>query len=276
MMHPDCAAPGCRRTTPDGTPVCGHCWDQLARRLPDVIDQLLVTLTRQDHLGGNGGRGKGAEQPLPVRLDVGLVLDAVSGELIGWARDLVEIYRMTVPDPPRSAHPQLTLAAYAARFLAEHVGQLRTHPAAREAYRALSNALAEAEAKIDRPEPHLFIGRCDIVRDRELCGANLYAPQEATSTRCPRCRTTFTDVPERWDAALLKLRGYPATAAVIAGHIGALYGVTINRKTINSWHHRGRLAAVDQVDDGHDGRAPRFKIGDVLDLARRGQPEQAG
>lgn len=119
---------------------------------------------------------------------------------------------------------------------------------------------------MDRPEPQLFVGHC------ELCHATLYAPRDATGTRCERCGRYVADLAERWDRALLKLRGYPATASVIAGWVGDVSGVLVNRKLINSWHHRG---LIRKVDDDPESGDPRFRIGEVLDRVAKSKPRKA-
>ncbi|MGH4010264.1 MAG: hypothetical protein ACRDTH_19255 [Pseudonocardiaceae bacterium] len=203
---------------PDGAGICTTCATALAEQLrgvPNLIENLYITFTKQDRLCvGTGHRGKLAEAPLPVRFDITQVIDAVSSEMTTWARDWVECNGWDVPNPPRrSAHngahgvvfyassPKVDLACYAAEWLADHLGHLRTHPAALDAY-----------------------------------------------------------------------RDYPATASVIAGWVGDVSGVLVNRKPVNSWHHRG---LIRKVDDDPDSGDTRFRIGEVLDRAAKSKPRKA-
>jgi hypothetical protein len=274
----------CARLVQDGAELCGTCTSALAVSLhgvPDLLENLFVTYSKQDRLSAGGGhRGKLSEAPLPVRLDVTRVIDALGNEVTTWGRVLVETHRCVVPELiRRSPHngtrgvvfpagsPTVDAYCYAAEWLAEHVGQLRRHPAALEAHRGLTATIAAAERAVDRPEVRLFIGACD------LCQASLYAKPADRSTRCELCGTAYTDVAERWDRALRRLRGYPATAALIAGSIGELYGVIVNRKRINLWYHR---RMIDRVDDDPDTGDPRFRIGEVLDRAAKSHPRKAG
>lgn len=301
-MRVDCG--NCGRPTPDGGDLCSICSAALAealRGVPELVEQLFTSYAKQDRFGGDGGhRSKASEAPLPVRFDIPGVIDRLGNTMTTWARDLVELNGLDVPDPPRrrphntskpllpaegaqnllrgevgrgrglvvfpTSTERVDVACYAAIWLAEHVTLLRRHPAALEAQRALTGAIARAALAMDRPQALPFIGYCD-------CGGELYADQRASGTKCERCGTYYADVAERWDRALRKLRGYPATAARIAGSIGELYGVMINRKRINLWHFRREIWKVD--DDPSTG-APRFRIGDVLDRARRSKPRQAG
>jgi len=283
---------------PSDERLCETCSTQLRRQLrgvPELVEQLYVSYTKQDRFSGAGShRGKPAEAPLPVRLNFQWVIDRLGNELTTWARDLVEFGELHhEPAPPRRrphntskeagnlrqgefgrgagtavfpvTSPRLDVAVYAARWLGEHLALLRRHPAALEAYRALTGAIARATMAMDRPEAQPFIGYC------ERCRGALYADQRRSGTTCERCGVYYSDVAERWDMALLTLRGYPATAAQLAGAIGELYGVTINRKTIQTWHHRGDIRPVD--DDPHTGY-PRFRVGDVLDRAERSKRRQ--
>lgn len=282
MSQRECG--NCAREVPDGAGICMHCTTALAqtlRRVPGLLDDLVVTWSKQDRLRAGGGhRTKQSEAPLPVRFDMPPVIAALGNELTTWARDLVDRNGWDVADPtPRSPHnskrgvvfPQSTtaidLACYAADWLADHIAQLRMHPAVMEVHRGITSAITVAENAIDRPEARLFIGACDY------CDAALYAKPDDRNTRCEVCATSYTDVAERWDRALFRLRGYPATAALIAGSIGELYGVIVSRKLINSWHHR---QMISKVDDDPDTSDPRFRIGEVLDRAAKSQPRKAG
>ena len=289
---------------PTDAAICSTCSGELARALagvPELVEQLYVSYTKQDRFSAGGRRGKGDEAPLPVRFDIQRVVDRLSNTLTTWARDLVDVYMLDVPDPARRrphntskasvpdlearnlargefgrgigsavfpvSSPALDVACYAASWLAEHVTLIRRHPAALEAFTGLTGAIARAALAMDRPEVSPFIGYCDE------CSGPLYGDHRTSGTRCERCGTYYSDVSERWETAKRKLEDYPATAALIAGSIGELYGVMINRKRINLWHFRREIRAVDSCPDTG---APRFRIGDVLDRARRSKPRQAG
>lgn len=278
------------RVVADGAAICVTCSDALAealRRLPGLLEDLHTTYSKQDRLGDGGHRGTLAEPPLPIRFGARRVMDALSAELTTWARVLVDHHRWDVPDPPRRrphndgrgvvipvSSPGVDLACYAAMWLAEHLDYLRIHPAALEAHQGLTGAIEMAQAVMDRPEVQLFVGYCATPRPSGgLCGASLYAPHNAQRTRCERCGTWVTDLAQRWERALVILRGCAATAADIEAWICDVYGVAIKRKRVNDWHHRGTLQKVD--DDPGTGD-PRFKIGEVLDRAARSKPRKAG
>lgn len=274
----------CSRPVQDGAELCLTCADGLITQLRSVevlIENLFISYAKQDRLGAGGGhRGRLSESPMPVRFDITRVIDSLSNTMTTWARVLVDHHGWDVPNPPRrrphnglrgvvipASSPSVDLACFAAEWLAEHVGQLRQHPAAMEAHRELTGAIESAETAIDKPEPDLYVGDC------ELCSHSLYAPRDATGIKCEGCGAYVNDLSDRWKRAKLKLRGYPATAAVIAGWVGEVYDVLVNRKRINDWHYRGTLRKVDDDPDTGD---PRFRIGEVLDRAAKSKPRKAG
>jgi predicted Zn-ribbon and HTH transcriptional regulator len=277
----------CGRPSSDGARLCTTCTKALAaalRGVPELVEDLHITLSKQDRLALSGPMSsKGAEVPLPVRLDVPDAIWTLGNVITTWARELADTHGLRLDvraalqstyaarrparlDPARISGP-ITSLELAAGWLAEYADRLRTLPDALQAHDEITDAIAYARAVIDRPAARLFVGPCDE------CGADLYGRPGQTSARCERCGSEHDDLAALWDSALLRLRGYPATAATIAGHIGELYGVQVNRVTISKWHSRGELIPMDWVPMGQGERtAPRFRIGDVLDRARRSKP----
>lgn len=339
IVSPEC--PNCARPIRDGG-ICATCAAGLRRALLDVpglVDDLLVTLAKQDRLATGGGRG-GGESPLPVRLDIPDAIWALGNTVTTWTRevaethglrfdtghlarpilgtersspqnraDFVNLSRCPVSDlpPEQCAHcrraelpeglavddhvtaldqPAVVLLGwraptaldslrFAARWLADHIGPLCTLRDAPQAHDEITDAIAAANRACSAPPVRLFVGRC------EACEHDLYGWPDHRAVACKCCGAQYRDMRERWEAALVELRGRVATAAFIARCVGSLYGMAINRKAINLWHHRGRVhpvAWVAEVDDPEPG-AVRFLIGDVLDLhlsrpRRAGHPDQ--
>ncbi|MGH3631204.1 MAG: hypothetical protein ACRDRL_27645, partial [Sciscionella sp.] len=86
----DCG--NCARPVADGYDLCTRCATALAEQLlsvPGLLDDLMVSLARQDRLTGSGGRG-GAEVALPVRLDIPDAVNELGTELTTWARLLYD------------------------------------------------------------------------------------------------------------------------------------------------------------------------------------------
>lgn len=203
MIHPDCGVPSCRRTVADRAPICTHCTNSLGEQLrgvPDLLDDLLVTISRQDRLSTGGKAGQPGGQPAP-RLDVSDALDALAGEITTWARDLADRHGLTIPVPDRPAQDaRLQSAAWAADWLADHVHLIRTHPAALESHRALTTAITAARSKADRPDDRtrFAVGPCPENDARgQPCPGQVWAhvptdQREPAELRCRSCGA-------RWD-----------------------------------------------------------------------------
>ena len=248
MIHPECGVPGCRRTVADGAPICSHCGATLAEQLqsvPDLLDDLLVTISRQDRIGAGGVAGPPDEQPAP-RLDVTRALDALVGEITTWARDLSETHGLTIPVPGRPAQDaRLHSAARAADWLAEHVHLIRVHPAALEAHRALTAAIGTATARTDRRPPQVYRGPCE-------CGAELHAEPGAVIVTCRNraCRRTY-DGRQLRESLLAQAADQLLTTAELSAALTGLSEATVKVGTIHSWHHRGQLRPSRWLHDGH-------------------------
>ncbi|MGH3630924.1 MAG: hypothetical protein ACRDRL_26205 [Sciscionella sp.] len=213
MNQPECR--NCPRPVADGAALCLTCTAELARQLrsvPALLDDLLVTLSKQDQFGG-GKRGKGAEQPLPVRLDVPPVIAALGNTLTTWARDLVDRNGWNVPPAPaRSAHndergpvlhastPYVDLVCYAALWLADHVEYLRSHPAVLEAHRGITTAITRTREITDLPadRTRFVVGPCPEIDDHgRHCPGQVwaYVPTDKRDPAQLRCRAC----PATWD-----------------------------------------------------------------------------
>lgn len=285
MSQRECG--NCAREVPDGAGICMHCTTALAqtlRRVPGLLDDLVVTWSKQDRLRAGGGhRTKQSEAPLPVRFDMPPVIAALGNELTTWARDLVDRNGWDVADPtPRSPHnskrgvvfPQSTtaidLACYAAEWLADHIAQLRMHPAVMEAHRGITSAITVAENAIDRPVPWVYRGPC------ERCDAELHAAPNATTVVCGGCG-------EAHDGAVLRQRlldkaaDQLVTTVELSAALTGLSGMSVAIGTIRSWRSRGQLAPHAWL---HEDRVvlarpvdhrdkPLFRVGEAAELLKK-------
>lgn len=208
MIHPECQVEGCRRTVPDGAPMCTHHASELAERLrsvPDLLDDLLVTISRQDRLGTGGKAGPPDEQPAP-RLDVTRALDGVVTTVTTWARHLAQAHKLRVTTADRSAQDtRLQAAALAADWLADHAHLLRAHPHALQAYRALTRAITRARDRADRPadRTRFVVGPCPENDEHgQPCTGQVWAhvptdERESAELRCHTCGTSWDTT--RWN-----------------------------------------------------------------------------
>lgn len=289
MTGPLCRA--CGRMT--DASLCSSCAGDLARALrtvPELLDDLEVTLIRADRLGD---AGRGGEQPVPFKDTVPAALWDLGNVLTTWTRDIARSRGLVVSAPARARRPARAIppgaradehgrpamntnppdpafesVRFSAEWLADHIGDIRAlhgDEDAGQAHDEITDAIASTRRVIDRPATRVFVGACDE------CGADLFGVPDRDRASCRACGAVHEDMADRWEAALLKLRGYPATAATIAAMAGELYGVMIDRKLINQWHARGDIVPVP-VDRHAADEGPRFRFGDVLDRAARSTP----
>jgi len=226
--------------------LCGECWDRLAVRLrevPGLVDELEVTITRQDKVVASSVGSSGhKETPLPFNGTASLARTELRHFLGSWARDAAERSGAALPTTV-----DRDVISDAARWLLEHEGAVRHHPAADDLCEEITNAVWGAVRAIDRPPDRVFAGWC--------CGAVLYARPGATSATCRWCETGH-DVRGQRDLLLRQLEDRHETAADAARILGAL-GVKVNPRALSVWAGRGRLARTE-------GRRPTYRLGDVV------------
>ena len=254
----DCASPSCEYPTQPETFVCKICVQQLSRDLGDVpalIDDLHITLTRQDVLGGSSGR-RAAETSLPWKDTASEALWVLTNVVMSWTREIQDPDTIPFPDAPIAG----------ARWLLSNVRHAAGHKDAGQLVDEIASAVARAYEVIDRPPALLLAGQCG----NDGCEEYLYAKPEAKTTKCRACETVH-EVEERrqWLVAYASEMQLPA--ALCLSWVRLLMGKTIPRGTWDRWVHYGRqpqagrrglhVAAVD-----HSGN-PLYRFGDVRDLA---------
>jgi uncharacterized protein YbaR (Trm112 family) len=230
------------------------CWDMLRSAIsevPDLVVELLITRTKQDRISHGGAKVGGTkERPIGMRPGPADTARLLENTLMYW------VYAVAVDLRGTSYLNGNMDARDAALWLLRHPETIRRHHNAWDMVSHVQYAVDKARQAIDRPADKLYAGPCDG------CGLALYQRQQAQEIVCRECRRHYR-ADERRAWLLEALRGHSATAAEIAAGVGELAGQPINRKRINQWHSRGRLAPTGTNSEG----APVFLIGDVMDLA---------
>lgn len=271
MSPPECG--NCGRPVPDGAGLCGVCGKGLAealRGVPGLLDDLLVTYSRQDRITSGGGLG--AETSLPWREDIPRSVWELGNTLTTWVRDLGGEHLELLPPPRRYRDPDMTSAAAAALWLAEHVHLIRAHPAALEAHHDLTRAIGRARARTERPPPTVYRGPCS-------CGEELRAQPGAEIIQC-NCGQRYDGVKTR-EWLLAQAANQLLTAPELSAALAALAETTVPVGRIRVWKARGMLEVRNWLHDGHltlaqphrggDGREerccrPLFRVGDATKL----------
>lgn len=265
-----CAVAGCDYPDPSQR-VCRIHREQLVRdltELPDLFDELAVTLTRQGAIGRNSARGR--ESPLPFDPRASAAADRLRGTVLIWAQAVND----------NNHHLDPTDGPAAARWLHAHRSRLLDHPQVETACEQLSAAMAHARAVTDRPPDKVYAGVCGatIQPDPDTppgdglarggtghyrCDNTLYAWPGEPTVRCRDCGTRH-DVTTRRDYMLREIDQMLFTPGDIARLASYFTGIATARsaKLIDSWHRRGRITT--NVHD-HTGQ-PLYPFGEILAL----------
>lgn len=249
---------GCGRPTQDM--LCADCLGRLRadlRHLPDLYAELVVTLTRQDRLTGQGDRTTGqSETVLPYKPAASEVRWAADNVVSTWARDVAETY----PHRPLTA----TSTPEAAEWLVGVSGLLAEHPAAGELYDEITDSVAQMRRAIDRPGEQIALGECGA--EGGTCDERLYSPPQRGVVRCPACGSEW-DVRQRSEQLARQLDDQLDTAATIARALVQV-GISVTSAMIRGYAHRETIRQYGPHPLDTMAR-PRYRVGDVLDIVTR-------
>lgn len=255
----------CFRQATDTATVCVSCTGSVfasLREVEDLMDELTLTLTRQDQIAEREG-GKTTEIPLPWRehaAEAAWVLHAV---LLAWVRVLSKAkgdhLRSLIQTSDRRRYSDTVELA---RWILRHEDTFRRHQDAAIAVEELVDAVRNARRAVDRPVVLVYRGRCDE------CAMDMYVPPQLPEVTCRGCGSTY-DAAERRAWLVRKLESQLAPAAEIARGLSSLLGEQLPVDRIYQWKSRGRLfpRGVDR-----QGR-PLYAVGDVVNLATGVAPE---
>jgi len=157
----------------------------------DLWDELTTTLTRQDVLGGDGGR-RSAETSLAFKANASEAMWVLASTYGAVASDLADALGMQFPLNP-------------VRWLAANVDRLAGTAEAGRLIEEIRYATRLAWATIDRPPELVLAGLCST----DGCGTRLYARPGDPSVECEECGAVL-EVGERRDRVLRSARGAPA------------------------------------------------------------------
>jgi LSD1 subclass zinc finger protein len=285
--------PTCGKPIHNNAYICSGCeWTLIKalRHIADLHSELDITLTRQARIGSTNTASSPEPlgdwlpdeepgvtvQPLMFHAGASEVAHAVNNTITTWARLILEERRMElppIPEPPigpvcnptECKHESCTVIrwhvrdseiTHAAKFIAEYVWWLRRRPEAEQAFDDLTAIDKKLERIIDRAEPLMYAGPCNV------CRRDLYARQGAAQVECRLCNMTF-DMDGRRSWLLECAEDRLERAALIARALTD-WGSPISADRIRVWAMRRRL--FPHATDGM-GR-PLYRIGDVLELLR--------
>ena len=191
----------------------------LLREIPELVEDLTVTLTRQDRLGKRGAmRGSGDDtQPLPVNIDASDVADDLHNTLSTWARHVCETrgveywpamftHRFGFIGPLRANERRMpvplsdyreSIMGYA-RWLDRNVIALAMTEGAFEAFDEIRYAMRRARWSMDRPreaevslppEERVEAARSSLLNSTEIERMRHHLGEEYLNLTCRRIKT---------------------------------------------------------------------------------------
>lgn len=250
--------PVCVHPTKDGL-VCRVCINGLVkdlRELPELMGEMTVQFARLNQSGtGNGGRG--AVTPVPFDQRTTEHRDLIVNTIGTWIREieLDDLYEPGTQEPLRN-----TMASWCA-WLLERTDRIRMHPEPAHFLGEIRHCVILARQAIDTPGVSLPCADCPV------CGKRIFAPVGATEGVCRHCAWADIDSRVPVDMSHSTLLDQAREALVSRRELldaAKVYQVHVNAHTFKSWIRRGRLVPKETTADG----TPRYRVGDVLDLAR--------
>lgn len=230
--------------------LCYRCGEDLARDLldvPELVDELDTTRSRQDRIGGDNAGRRSAERALPWKEPASDAAWVLGNTLTTWARDLAET---------RHVDLDATTLADTALWLHNRLDWLRAHPAVEEAFGEIVAAVRNARRAVDRPAVLPYAGRC------HECEEHMYARMDRPVVTCRACGHEHNT--DRLRESLHRAVWHELrTAAEIAASLSTYLTDPLPVSTIKTWIERKQL-----VPKGRDAqRRPLYQVGDVITLA---------
>jgi hypothetical protein len=249
VTHYPCTAPGCDNGRPRDKWICDGCVTAVTTdlaRVPELWKDLTATLSRQDAIGGDGGR-KSSEVGLVFKTSASEARYVLAHTVGSWAKRLAHDAGVTGVVPP-------------ARWLLEHIGELVARTDAGEAVDEIGSAVGQAVKAADVPEEktYTYAGKC-WTGD---CEAALYAEPDDVAVDCAECGARH-DLAYRQGWIHAKALEKLVSKVDALSWVTVLMGRTIPDGTWRQWVHRGK---IDAVPGPWAGEAV-YRFGDVQDLA---------
>lgn len=285
-MNTECIR--CTRPVATGMYACAACIAQTDDNLAFIetnANELDTTITRQDRVSaGTGGRAS-AETPLPLNLVASDAGTRLRNALTTWTRVVADDLGTSIEEafPENSAHLRKVVGPACpsgdgswcthsscraiiapktrkitdrdmAAWLRKRLKTVAHREWGPQAFDELSRAAVDLARAVDSPPPMISLGRCD----REDCGTELRAHQEAVWVKCRGCGESY-DVARRKDTLVARASHITMTAVKLAQVLTAAKipgpdgrPVIRKEKDVHNWVQRKHL-----LPRGKDARTGR-------------------
>jgi hypothetical protein len=221
--------------------------------MPELWADLETTLTRQDVIGGDGGR-KSSESAMVFKSSADEAKTLLRETVTAW----VSVFADLTAEPlPRGADSHVLVAA---RWLHAHLPMILKSDDSVQLADELGHAVEVANRAVDRPAVMLGLGKCQD----EWCERFMYVPQEgrwADQYQC-RCGAVY-ELPELLAGLATKAEEALVSSKVARDWVLMLLGKRISQSTFATWCARDKLKQVDWTAAGEKA----YRFGDVRDQA---------
>jgi hypothetical protein len=198
----------CGARTGDNAQLCRKHAARLVRQLsqvPALVNDLLITATRQDRLASHSETKSSADTPLVWNESASAVAIELNATINGWALTVAQVLATAPTDDPLTPH---TVPAHdttaVARWLLRHVTTLIAHDEAGRAHTDINAAVRRARDATDRPDirARFAVGPCPEDVDNHPCPGVVWAhiPVDESLPALMRC-TEHTTCGAVWNTS---------------------------------------------------------------------------
>jgi len=249
----------CARSVGDGY-LCTDCTRALAADLTEVADLLVeleITRTRQDHIGSDDPiRRQAVDGVLPWKEAAAEAHWLLATTTLCWCRMVLDRLGTDHADPVGAT------AAQWSGWLARHVHKIRLMPDAGECSTEIGVAVDVARHAVDLPPAQVYVGPCDGQLDGGgRCVIDLYVRGNADTVTCPDCGTEH-NLDRRRTYLLAKAQDHLAPLPTISRALSSWLERQVTPSMLRGYVARNRL-----VSHGADrqGRA-LYRVGDAVSV----------
>ena len=249
----------CSAPAGDDAYLCRTHTDDLAADLAAVVggllDELDITLTRQDRVTAGRAGGRNPERPLPLNLHASEVASNLNSTLNAWALDTARLHE---DERDSLANIHYSETAEVAAWLSRNLATLRLHSDAGQAHSEITHAIREARRAIDRPLDYMPLGQCGSDHDGAPCETVVYGHPERQWATCQGCGARHR-ISDRLEWMLEHLRAQLVTIPEAVG-VAYLAGKRTTEDKLRLMAGRERFPQVGTTADGK----PTYRMADIL------------
>jgi hypothetical protein len=171
----------CGARTGDNAQLCRKHAARLVRQLsqvPALVNDLIVTITRQDRLASHSETKSSADTPLAWNESASHAMVDLNATLNGWALAVAQVLGDNHDgDPLTTTRVPAHDTTAVARWLHRHILALIAHPEAGRAHTELNATVRRARDATDRPDirARFAVGPCPEDVDNHPCGGQVWA-----------------------------------------------------------------------------------------------------